>query len=279
MFMGNATRMAVKACLLLISAAFVIDAAAQISAADTEAHASVIARIREAALSYGDRLQNFTCVQTLARSIGPSIDGSRWKPLETQELELNYVDRREHYNLLQVNGETTDLQKRIKPGYFRGYGQFGSALLNIFDPKANATFEWDHAESGPGGKVCILRYGAPQSSSSIVITADMDRVRVGHHGSVWANCESGAVTRFVTETDPADVRRLGRRVPIGYRLDVRYGPVTLGSTEFLLPQSAIQIALFNKTWTKAEIQFRQYRKYDANSIIKFDREDFLPVPN
>jgi hypothetical protein len=54
---------------------------------------------------------------------------------------------------------------------------------------------------------------------------------------------------------------------------------TIGSTEFLLPQSAIQIALFNKTWTKAEIQFRQYRKYNANSIIKFDREEFLPVRN
>jgi hypothetical protein len=26
---------------------------------------------------------------------------------------------------------------------------------------------------------------------------------MGHHGMVWADCENGAVTRFLTETDPA----------------------------------------------------------------------------
>lgn len=262
--------MALKTCLLIIQAAFVGDAAAQVPAAEAPAHVAVIARIREAALAYGDRLQNFACVQTMARSIGPSADGPRWKPLETQEFELNYVDHREHYELIKVNGKATDLRKRIKPGYFRGYGQFGSALLNIFDPKTDARFEWDHAESGPLGSVCVFHYQVSPSSSNIVITADKDQVKVGHRGTIWANCDSGAVTRFVTETDSAEVHRMGRRVPLGYRLDVHYGPVSIGSTEFLLPQSAIQTALFYKTWTKAEIKFQQYRKYDANSTIKYD---------
>ena len=88
------------------------------------------------------------------------------------------------------------------------------------------------------------------------------------HGMVWANCDSGAVTRFLTETDPAAVRRSGRRAPLGYRLEVRYGLVTIGSREFLLPQSAVQTARYYKTWTKAEIQFQQYRKYDANSTVQ-----------
>lgn len=254
----------------LLPAVIVVCAAGQVPAPNAAAEEAMISRIREAAREYGDRLQNFTCVQTTARSIGPSATGPRWKPLETQELELNYVDHREHYKLLKVNGETTDLQKRIKPGYFKGSGEFGSALQNIFDLKADAKFEWDHAEAGAGGGGCVFRYRVPQSTSTIVITADLDKVRVGHHGMVWANCESGAVTRFLTETDPAEVRRVGRRVPIGYRLEVRYGPTTIGSLEFLLPQSSVQTALFYKTWTKAEIQFQKYRKYDANSTIKFD---------
>jgi len=259
-----------------LPAVLVLCAAGQVPAPDASAQKATVSRIREAALTYGDRLQNFTCVEVTARSIGPSATGPRWKPLETQELELSYVDHREHYRLLKVNGETTDLQKRIKPGYFKGYGQFGSALQNIFDPKAKAEFEWDHAEAASGGGTCVLRYRVPEPSSTIVITADLDQVRVGHHGMVWADCESGAVTRFLTDTDPAEVRRVGRRVPIGYRLEVRYGPATIASQEFLLPQSAVQTALFYKTWTKAEIQFQQYRKYDANSTIKFEGSEGRP---
>ena len=142
--------------------AFVVDAAAQIPVTDVSAHEAAISRTRQAALAYGDRLQDFTCVQTTARSIGRSVDGPRWKPLENQEFELNYVDHREHYKLLKVNGETTDLQKRITPGYFKGYGQFGSALLNIFDPKTNAGFEWDHRRIRPRGKrLCFPLSGSP----------------------------------------------------------------------------------------------------------------------
>jgi hypothetical protein len=257
---------------LILPAVLVLCAAGQSSAPDVVAQEAIISRARKAALEYSDRLQNFTCIQTTARSIGPSPTGPRWKPLETRELELNYVDHREHYRLLKVNGETTNLEKRIKGGYFKGYGQFGSALQNIFAVQANARFEWDHGESG----TCVLRYRVDRSSSTIVITADLDKVRLGHRGMVWANCESGAVTRFVTETDQGEVRRAGRRVPLGYRLDVVYSPTTIGSTEYLLPESAVQTALFYKTWTRAEIQFRQYRKYDASSSIKFEEGKVLP---
>jgi hypothetical protein len=262
---------------LLLSAALVVCAAAgQTPAPDAAAQEAIVSRIRKAALEYGDRLQNFTCTQITARSTGPSATGPRWKPLETQELELNYLDHREHYKLLKVNGKTTDLQKRIKPGYMKSYNQFGSRLQNIFDPKANATFEWDHAEAGSGGGTCVFRYRVPQPTSTIVITAGPDKVQPGHHGVVWANCESGAVTHFLTETDPAEVVRKGRRVALEYRLEVRYSLATIGSLEFLLAQSAVDTALFYKTWTRTEIQFRQYRKYDASSAIRFDEEEVGP---
>jgi len=76
--------------------------------------------------------------------------------------------------------------------------------------------------------------------------------------------------RFQMESDPAAVTRSGRRVPLGFRLEVRYATAMIGSQEFLLPQFAAESALYYKTWTKVEIQFQQYRKYDAHSTIKFD---------
>lgn len=271
--------MTARVLILMLPAALVVCAAGQVPAPDAAAQEAVVSRIRKAALEYGDRLQNFTCTQITARSAGPSATGPQWKPLETQELEIGYFDHREHFKLRKVNGETTNLQKRIKHGaYFQGYGQFGSALQDIFNPKANATFEWDHAEAASEGGACVFRYRVPEPTSTIVIMADQDRVKVGHHGMVWANCESGAVTRFLTEWDLAAVRRVGRRVSLGRRLEVRYGPATIASQEFLLPQSAVDTALFYKTWTKAEVQFQQYRKYDANSTVKFDEEEIPPKP-
>jgi hypothetical protein len=88
---------------------------------------------------------------------------------------------------------------------------------------------------------------------------------------VWADCDTGAVTRFRLETDLGEVMRSGRHVPLGFRLEVHYAPVTIGSQQFLLPEKVEEAALFYKTWTKVEIQFQQYRKYDANSVIKFDQ--------
>jgi hypothetical protein len=168
-----------------------------------------------------------------------------------------------------VNGESVDPEKRIKRGpYLTPGGEFASRLLIIFDPKAHAEFEWDHDETA-GANTCVFRYSVPQATSTEVIQADADRVRVGHHGMVWADCNTGAVTRFAMETGIGEVSRSGRRVPLGFRTEVRYAPTAIGSQEFLLPQSATVTSLFYKTWTKVEIQYRDYRKYDANSTVTF----------
>jgi hypothetical protein len=66
-----------KVCVLAC-AALATYAAAQTSPADVPdaaAQQAMIFRMRQAALEYGDRLQNFTCLQTTARSVGPSAAG------------------------------------------------------------------------------------------------------------------------------------------------------------------------------------------------------------
>jgi hypothetical protein len=233
---------------------------------------AIVARMQQAALAYLDGLQNFTCTQLLTRSAGNSPNGPHWKLLDTQEAELDYVNHTEHYTLLKVNGQTEDAAKRIKQGpYITPNGEFGAMLEKIFTPKAQAQFEWDHDESAGATRTCVFRYNVPLATTTEVIQADLDRVRVGHHGMVWADCDTGAVTRFRLETDLGEVMRSGRHVPLGFRLEVHYAPVTIGSQQFLLPEKVEEAALFYKTWTKVEIQFQQYRKYDANSVIKFDQ--------
>jgi len=255
--------------IAVLPAVLVLAANGQPPAPDATERKAIASRMQQAALAYIDGLQNFTCTQFLTRTAGNSPTGPHWKLLDTQEAELDYVDRKEQYTLLKVNGESTDPAKRIKRGpYLTPGGEFASRLLKIFDPKAHAEFDWDHEETA-GAHTCVFRYNVPQATSTEIIHADQDHVQVGHHGMVWANCDTGAVTRFQLESDIGEVVRIGRRMQVGFRTEVRYAPTAIGSQEFLLPQSATVMALFYKTWTKVEIQYRQYRKYDSNSVVKF----------
>jgi len=67
---------------------------------------------------------------------------------------------------------------------------------------------------------------------------------------------TGAVARFLTESDRGEAG--SRRIPVGFRLEVRYALAAIGDQAYLPPQTAVETALYN------------YRKYEAGSTIRFD---------
>ncbi len=253
-----------------------LSAPGQVPTPDAAAQQAMIARMRDAAINYADGLQDFLCTQLTTRSADSSGAGKHWKLLETRELELGYIEHKEHYRLLSVNGKTTDPEKGVKKGYFIPHGEFGTSLRWIFDPKAAAEFEWDHEEASAGKRSCIFRYRVPVATTTYTMRADADRVKLAHHGFVTADCDTAAVTRIQIETDRASVRRNGQNLTIGMQLDLRYGPTTIADREFLLPLEAVEIAPFGRTLTKVQIQFRQYRKYEASSNIIWDDQPAKP---
>lgn len=185
---------------------------------------------------------------------------------------------KENYRLVQVNGQSTNLQRRIKQGYFKPGGEFGTALWWIFNPKAKTEFVRYHREASDGRNICVFQYHVPIASTTWTMQVNVDRVPMAHHGLVQADCRDGAVLRIQMESEPARIRQRGHDLALGARLDMRYGPVTIAAREFLLPQGAEEVALFAETLTKAEIRFRDYRKYESNSTIKFGEGDPKPDP-
>jgi hypothetical protein len=234
---------------------------------------ALVARMRDAALNYADRLQDFLCTESTTRTADTSGTGKHWKRLETQELELGYIAHKEHSRLLKVNGKDRDAEKSVKKGYWIPGGEFGSSLLHIFATTVDAQFNWDHEESSSGMRSCVFRYRVPVATSDFIITADQDHVKMAHHGFVTADCKTGAVMRIRMETEPASVKRGNQDIAIGMQLDLRYAPAMIGGNAYLLPQQAVEIAPFGKILTKVEMQFRDYRKYDSTSNITFDDGD------
>jgi len=250
---------------LLAYAGLTLSAYGQPSTPDVAEQQSILSRIREGAIGYADRLQDFVCIEVTIRSAGGLGAHTRWKLLETQEQELTYVAHREGRKLLKVNGKaaTDDQKKKIKGGYFTPGSEFGSYFRKVFDPKAKAEFDWDHEEALPGRRICVFRYRVPRSTSTWSVTVNGDEIGLGHHGFVHADCGTGAVMRLQLETEISDGK------PIGLQVDVHYGLVDIAGKEFLLPQAVEEIARYHSTLTKVEMEFRDYGKYSSDSTITF----------
>ena len=56
---------------------------------------AVVTRMRDTALNYADRLQDFLCTEFMTRTVDHSGTGKQWKLLETQELKLGFISHRE----------------------------------------------------------------------------------------------------------------------------------------------------------------------------------------
>ena len=247
-------------------------------AAAADDHEALIARMRQAAHVYTQGLEDFLCTKITTRSGDRSGAGSRWKPLDVQESEVSYVNYKETETLLKVNGQSANL--KIKQGYFIPGGEFGTSLLQIFSSSVHAQFTFDHQESAGSQQLCVFRYRVPLETSRWGMSDGTQSVGFAHHGMVYADCDSGAVMRFHMESEPAEMHRLMFHFPVGERLDVSYRPTLIAGKEFLLPYSAEAIAWYDTDWTRAEMQFQNYRKFQSNSrIIIPDHQEIVPDPS
>ena len=252
-----------------LAVALALCASGQTPEPGAAARNDILTRMKDAAVNYADRLQDFLCVQLIQRSKEDSGPFKHWQALDTQEREVGYIAQREHFRVLSVNGKPPEVEK-IKPGYFLPGGEFGTALGYIFDPKAVAKFEWDHAEQTGGQQLCVFRYRVSASESTMVMYSDGELTHFGHHGLIYADCKSAMPVRMQIESEPASLRRGIFKVALGWNMDVRYAVTPIGEKEFLLPQSAEEIVRFGNTQTKVEIQFHDYRKYESSSTVTFD---------
>ena len=247
----------------MLAAILAVAAQAQLPAPDKAAQETILSRIRETAIAYADRLQDFICIQATTRSGSDNPSHPHWKTLETLTQELTYFNHRESLKLLTVNGGAPGAAAKIKTGYYQPGGEFGSYLLKVFSPAAQAQFEFEGVESSSAAPVCVFRYRVPLATSTWSVTANGDEIRLAHHGRVHADCQTGAVLQLELETEFTDHK------PVGIQADLHYSPVAIGTTEFLLPAKVEEIARYHSRLTKVAMEFRDHRKYSADSVVTF----------
>ena len=225
-----------------------------------------IETIRKNALSYSGGLPDFFCTETVRR-FRNTTSSPDWTPMDTLTVQLSYFEHREEYKLLLVDGLKTHLRYEEAGGSV-SRGEFGSMLQEVFDPSAETVFTWDSRSALRGRAVQVYRYSVSAEKARYQVSFNAnDRhysALAGRHGLVYAT-PAGDILRISSEAD---------HLPDAFPIDklsstLDYDFADIGGHQFLVPHTAIVEMRAGILGSKNEIDFHDYRKFNADTGITF----------
>lgn len=221
---------------------------------DAAEQKKLFAEIAANALEYIKHPPNFVCTQSTRRNVDPTGTGQHWKLADTIVEQLSYIDQKEEYKVISINGKPVNNSNR--PTGLMSSSDFGNILSLIFDPKAQAEFSWQTWDSLRGARVHVVGYRVPQARSQYTITSGKTKIAAGVYGLIYADKDTAAVLRVaLVATD------IPAKFPVqGVTLDLHYDFAKIGGQMYLLPLKADQHSKDGKSLIWNEVEFRDYRK-------------------
>jgi len=222
---------------------------------------------RKRAVDYADALPNFTCIEVTHRAVDPS-GRKNWRHQDTISELLRYHDHLEQRNTLEVNGGRTSVSRSDMKGTISN-GEFGSLLLAIFDPKVKAQLRWTETATLGTGAVQVFTFQVPRGRSRYMLVAGPNeaQIKVGCHGKVYIDAQTYGIRRIEMDADaiPADYPMRAAFISIDYDY------VTIGDHDFLLPIAGeVDVRQGKRFLVRNQMEFRDYKRYGAESNIKFE---------
>ena len=225
-------------------------------------------KMHEYARQYVSGLPNFVCMQQNTQmEAGKKSD--RWKKGDVLTSRLTFNDGKEQRNLELVNGKQLhEVRKRWRTPLVTE-GEFGVLLSRVLGPDSEAVFTWNRWDSLRGRRVAVFDYSVDKAHSTLSLRlSDLAKAIIPYHGSVYADPAAGAVLR-ITDT-ATDIPRSLRTEQISTEID--FDEVAIGGATYLLPTEAVVSVLLPRSKVRNELIFRNYRKFEAQSDIKFGAE-------
>jgi hypothetical protein len=237
---------------------------------------TILAAMARYAEQYVSNLPNFICLQTTEQYEG-NKKGERWKKGDTLGSRLAFSDRKEHRTLEQVNNKPVQTRSRAWRRPLRTEGEFGPMLANLFADASDASFQWSRWDTLKGRRVAVLDYKIDGIHSQLRLGANyVNDVTVPYHGSVYGDPGTGEVFQLssIASDIPAELPQ--REVST----TVAYDFVTIGTGRYLLPSHVTVVMITDRNAIRNESEFRDYKKFEAESTLKFDSgASSVPPPN
>lgn len=216
------------------------------------------------ALSYSSRLPNFRCHRETHRLTAPVKGSERFREADSIIEELTYESGKESYRTIALNGAKSSLRRDAMKGV-HSRGEFGSMLKSVFRPEAAASYKWA-GRALSGGVLChVFDMDVAVARSNFILTFNLRQEIAGFHGRIFVDEDSGLVRRVVLEGSglPKD---FGLQSPT---FSLEYGLVRIAGGDYLLPLRSVLQVRQGKQVVRNETHFRDYRKFEAASQIKF----------
>lgn len=244
---------------------------AQLIPPPTEAEQrKLVEELREYALNYDKSLPDFLCTQVTRRFYDPS-GLEYWVSADTITAKLSYFQHKEEKKVLFVNNQYKDIDWE-KLGGASSTGEFGDMLREVFERDTQATFQWERWGTLRKKRTHVIRYRVDQSRSKWAIVYEKSMsVRPSYTGLIYADASNGMIMRITLEA-----LDLPASFPIQVaknQLDYDYTEIA-GNT-FLLPLRAEVRMREGRLLIRNDIEFRNYRKFGADTSITFDTPEPL----
>ena len=203
----------------------------------------------------------------------PGASGS-WSPSDRIAEKLSYFDQHEKYELISQNENAMFGKTWEAVGGSISRGEFGTLLREIFEPESAAGIQWLRWGNLRNHLCHVYEYRIDREHSRETIEFERkQQVTPGYHGLIFVQQGQNVVLRVTVEPD----------IPTDFPVQdvhqiVDYNYVDISGRQFLLPLVS-QVQMRNGRYaSKNDIEFRSYKKYSADTSIKFDdTEDPTPI--
>src|ERR1035441_8499297 len=217
------------------------------------------------AMGYLDQLPNFRCIQETHRFTAPVKTPDQLKEADSYKDELIFEDGKERYQRIETDGVKADNAPVENKG-ISSRNEFGSLLRGLFDPDIAATYHWAGRSMTMGVLCQVFEFEVSKAKSNFVLHWGSMIEAAGYTGRVFIDDETGMVRRLTIQGTGLP-KEFGLQSP---SLSLDYGIVKIGRDDYLLPLRSMLQLRHAKAFVRNETVFRGYRKFEAESQIKYN---------
>ena len=218
------------------------------------------------AMGYLDQLPNFRCIQETHRFTAAAKSPKQLKESDSYQDELIFEGGKERYQRLETNGEKVEVAPTEDKG-ISSRNEFGSLLRGLFDPDVAATYHWAGRSMALGVVCQVFEFEVSRAKSNFVLHYGATVAAAAYNGRVFVDEDTGMVRRLTIQGSGLS-KDFGLQSP---SLSLDYGMVKIGEKDYLLPLRSVLQLRQSKVFVRNETVFRGYRKFQAESQIKFGK--------
>jgi hypothetical protein len=225
----------------------------------------IIRDARTEADNYSSGLPNFLVQQVTSRYFSSGLF-AQWQPIDEVTADVAYVDGKEDYRNVKINGVPAD--RPIERTGAWSTGEWSTTLEDVLSPATNAAFKRRGEVAMVGRRAVVYDYKVEQPNSHwSLISPDGRKYNPAYEGAIWIDKETRRVLRIEQKTT-----FIPREFPFSKcESTLEYAFVQIEKGTYLLPVGSENKGCMSGsgTCTRNAIAFRNYRKFEVGSQVKW----------